>query len=339
MRINRLILIVFVCMFISGCDQNGYNKSQGSTELQTKTIFAMDTAMQFQIYTSRSDIIDLLENEIKHLDRLFDRGNSESDIYLINNTSAPITVADDTATVINTALEISSQTDGAFDISIAPIMDAWGFYTHDYVIPDTSVIDELIKNVNYHEISLNANTLCTPDNMMLDLGGIAKGFAADKLVKIIEDNDINSGIISLGGNIAAIGSKPDGSQWSVAIQDPFNSDKYIGAVSVADKAVVTSGAYQRYFESGGNIYHHIIDPHTGYPADNDIASVTIISDNGTTADALSTALFVMGMDNAADYYRKHQSFDAVFITKENEIYITPGLKNSFKSENTFSVIE
>ncbi len=216
---------------------------------------------------------------------------------------------------------------------------AWGFYTRDYQIPDESTIDNLISRVNYKSINISNNTVSTPEYIKLDLGGIAKGYASDEIVKIIKENDITSAIISLGGNIAAIGNKTDGQPWSVAIQDPFNSDKYIGAVYVSDKAIVTSGSYQRYFTSNGNIYHHIIDPNTGYPVNNNLASVSVISDSGMKADVLSTSLFVMGMEKAIEYQKKYKDFEVVFITNENEIYITSGLQNNFKSDRSFSIIE
>ena len=173
----------------------------------------------------------------------------------------------------------------------------------------------------------------------MDLGGIAKGYTSDTVIKLLKDEGVTSAIISLGGNVQTLGTKPDGNLWKVAIQDPFDQNKYVGGVKVSDKAVITSGGYQRYFVKDGVTYEHIVDPKTGKPATSGLSSVTIVTDKGIEGDGLSTALFVMGLDKATEYWRENQDFQAVFITTDGKIYVTEGLKYSYFSDRDYSIIE
>ena len=166
-----------------------------------------------------------------------------------------------------------------------------------------------------------------------------KGYASDRLRTIMQENGISSALASLGGNVVAYGAKPDGSGWNIAVQDPDDLSGYIGVLSVTDKMVVTSGAYQRYFISDGVTYHHIIDPLTGFPANNGLKSVTIVSDSGVEADGLSTALFVMGKDAAIDFWQAHDElFDAVLVGSDNTVYVTVNIKDTFTCETDFEVL-
>ena len=175
-------------------------------------------------------------------------------------------------------------------------------------------------------------------NMKIDLGGIAKGYTSSRVMQIFKDCGVTSGLVSLGGNVQALGTKTDGTDWQIAIENPDKSSDYIGVVSVKDKAVITSGGYERYFEKNGKTYHHILDPKTGYPAESGLKSVTIVSDNGTLADALSTSLFVMGKEKALDYWREHKNeFDTVLVEDNGNITITDGLKKVFKSNFKFDI--
>lgn len=181
------------------------------------------------------------------------------------------------------------------------------------------------------------------DGMEIDLGGIAKGYTSSRIMEIFKDYDIDSGLVNLGGNVQAYGTKTDGSNWRVAIKNPDtaddDTDDYIGILSIADKAVITSGGYERYFEQDGKTYHHIIDPSTGYPAENGLVSVTIVSDDGTLADGLSTSLFIMGKDKAVEFWKVHSDeFDAVLVADDGTIYVTEGIKDSFTSDGTVEIV-
>ena len=181
--------------------------------------------------------------------------------------------------------------------------------------------------MGYENIKMNGNKITLSQGMSIDLGGIAKGYTGDCVMEAMTEYGVESALINLGGNVQTLGTKPDGSMWKIAIQDP-ESDGTIGTLSVSDAAVITSGGYQRYFEENGTKYHHIINPKTGYPADSGLLSVTIVSDKGITGDGLSTALFVMGTSDAIAFWQEYGDFEAVLITKD-DIYITSGLENAF----------
>ena len=223
-------------------------------------------------------------------------------------------------------------------------MEAWGFTTGEYRVPEQTEIDSLLQTMQIGEIRCDSQTktVILPEQTKIDLGAIAKGYTSARLMEIFEGYDISSAMVSLGGNIQVKGSKPDGTSWKVAVEDPFSDSEnaYAGILSVADKAVVTSGTYERYFEKDGKRYHHILDPATGYPAEKGLASVTIVSDDGTLADALSTALFVMGKEKAVAYWKAHaKEFDVVLIEDDGTISVSEGIENVFSCEKKYEKIE
>jgi thiamine biosynthesis lipoprotein len=302
--------------------------------------FAMDTVMTINAYGSKSEsAVKAAQNEISRLDSLLSVQSETSEIFKLNQ-SKEMTVSEDTLTLITRSKEIYTLTDGAFDISCEPLTREWGFYSGlENRVPSQQAIENALKGVGAAHIKIKDSTITLDENTSLDLGGIAKGYASQKAAEILKENGVNSALMSLGGNIRAVGSKPDGENWSVAITDPDDNSKSIGTLKISDKAVVTSGGYQRYFEENGQIYHHIIDTKTGYPADSGLKSVTIVSSDDTLADALSTSLFVMGLEKSGEFYSENSSlFGAVFITDKGEIYVTDNLKDSFMSEQGFEVI-
>lgn len=302
--------------------------------------FAMDTVMTINAYGSKSETaVKAAQNEINRLDRLLSVQNENSEIFKLNQ-SKKITVSEDTLTLITRSKELYTLTDGAFDISCEPLTREWGFYLGlENKVPSQKAIETALEGVGAEHIKFENSTVTIDDNTSLDLGGIAKGYASHKAAEILKEYGVTSALMSLGGNVRAIGSKPDGESWSVAITDPDDNSKSIGTLKISDKAVVTSGGYQRYFEENGQIYHHIIDTKTGYPADSSLKSVTVVSSDDTLADALSTSLFVMGLEKSGEFYRENSNlFGAVFITDKGEIYVTDNLKDSFMSEQGFEVI-
>lgn len=298
----------------------------------------MDTIMDLKIYSENEEALTNAENEIKRIDALFDRGNPESEIFKINSEKNAI-VSEETAALIKNTVSLSERTNGAFDITTAPLSDLWGFYGGSFRVPSDSEISKTLKNIGYGQIKIDGSTVSIPEGFSVDLGAVAKGYASDRAAGVLRDCGVSSAIISLGGNVHALGSKPDGTAWNVGITDPFDKSSLTGSVNVRDKAVVTSGGYQRYFEQDGVKYHHIIDPKTGKSADSRLSSVTIIADSGTTADALSTALFVMGLDKSAELWRQSGGFEAVFVDTNGSVYVTAGIADSFKSEQKFSIIK
>ena len=209
------------------------------------------------------------------------------------------------------------------------MLTAWGFTTDAKQVPSQTEIDRLLPLVDYTQISLAGSTLTVPVGMELDLGAVGKGYTADLVTELLKSQGVESALFSLGGNIQAIGSRPDGSNWRIGIRNP-QGDGNLGVLEISDAAVVTSGGYENYFEDAdGNVYWHILDPATGYPAHSGLQAVTIISPEGKLSDALSTALFVMGAEKAEAYWRENGGFEMLLITEQNEILVTEGIAQQF----------
>lgn len=326
---RKIILCVLTCVLLCSC---------AKTTEHTRDIFAMDTVMNLKVYSTDDKAIKAAEEEINRLDAFLDRGNEESEIYKLNAEKSAA-VSEETAEIISKALSVSALTEGAFDITIAPVMDLWGFYSKEYHVPTDEELNAVLDGVGYEKIQLDGNHVVLPENTSIDLGGIGKGYTSDRVAEILKSNGVSSAIISLGGNVHALGAKPSGEKWTVGIADPENSSSIIGKVKVRDRAVITSGGYQRFFEQDGKTYHHIIDPATGKSSESGLLSVTVISESGIRADGLSTALFVMGIDRAAQLWREGDDFEAVFVGDDGTITITDGIENDFESEHDYSVLE
>lgn len=349
-----LIGILSICslaMLLSaaGCAGNEGFGNQGSsagTALknetgETKEIFAMDTYMTLTAYGDGAKAaIDQAEQEIKRLDQLLSTGIDSSEVSQINQLGQA-DVSKDTEYLINRSKQLYEDTEGVFDITIYPLMKAWGFTDQKYRVPKEEELHSLLSLLGPDEIQLESGHVTTgKEGMEIDLGGIAKGYTSGRVMEIFRENGIEHAVISLGGNVHTLGSKPDGSLWRIAIEDPSDSSKIIGIIQVKDKAVITSGGYERYFEEKGETYHHILDPSTGYPAKSGLTSVTIVSEDGTLADGLSTALFIMGKEKAVDYWRKHkESFDMVLVEEDGQITATKGLTDSFSSKQEWETVE
>ena len=309
-------------LLLSGCTSQTVSESQ-------KDFFAMDTVMDFTIY-GQEDLLDQTESMIQSLEAEMSVTDPDSEIAAINENGYG-KVTGDTSDLISAALSLCQRTDGALDISVYPIVRAWGFTTDNYQVPDDVSIQALLPLVDYTQIDYQQDSgdIHLPDGMEIDLGSVAKGYAGQKAADFLKENGVTSGLLSLGGNIQALGSKPDGSPWKIGIQDPFQNDSHMMVLSVTDKSLVTSGGYERYFLQDGKTYWHIMDPSTGYPAENGLVSVTIVGTDGMLCDGLSTSLFVMGLEKAADFWGSSDDFDAVFVTEDQTVYITEGLADSF----------
>ena len=296
------------------------------------TVFAMDTVMELTPYGPHAEEAGARAvARLQELDHTLSTTDEDSDIYRANHSQGQaVPVSEDTAALLEAALRLGAETGGALDISIYPVVKAWGFTTSSYQVPSQETLDRLLAYVDDSavEFDAEARTVTVPDGMEIDLGSIAKGYAGDQVIALFRDCGVTSAIISLGGNVQTLGTKPDGSPWRVAVQAPDGSS-YAGVLEVIDQAVVTSGGYERYFEADGEIYWHIIDPSTGYPAKNGVVSATVVGDSGMVCDALSTALFILGPDKAAEFWRTYGGFEYILITDEGEILLTPGLEDCF----------
>lgn len=326
-----LLIITFFIIAVGCTASESVQIEPEEIPIYTEDIFAMDTIMTLTAYGDNAQkSIKEASTKINKLDSLWSVSNDDSEISLLNKNKKA-TVSPDTKKIIETAINISKETNHAFDITIYPVVKAWGFTTDSYHVPSDDTLNELIKFVNSDYINIeNSIVSFDNENVEIDLGGIAKGYTSNEIINIFKDNGITSGIVSLGGNVQALGIKPNGLPWNVAIQNPLDANTYIGFIKVDNKAVITSGGYQRYFEQDGKIYHHILDTTTGKPAENNIASVTIVSEDGTIADGLSTSLFVMGKEKAIEFWQKNiYDFDIIFVMNDGEITITKNLEESF----------
>ena len=324
-------------LFLTGCS------AASSPEPVQGTFFAMDTVMDFTIY-GESGLIDQSESLIASLESLVSVTDTGSELYAINQTGSG-TLTGKASSLMEQALEICRRTDGALDLSIYPIVRAWGFTTGSYQVPDEETIQSLLPLVDYTQIQYDAATgvVTLPEGMEIDLGSVAKGYAGQLAAQMLREHGVQSALLNLGGNVQTVGAKPDGSPWQIGIKDPQGEDAMM-VLSVEDQAVVTSGGYERYFEQDGQTYWHIMDPSTGHPADSGLLSVTIVGDEGVVCDGLSTALFVTGLEKAADLWAQSGDFEAVFVTASGEVYITEGLRDRFAlteqyADTPVSVIE
>ncbi len=309
----------------------------GQAEVYSESFFAMDTYMTFTIYGANADTaLKQAEGQIKELEGLWSVTDTGSDIYAANHSGGePVVVDEKTFELIDFVLDMAEETGGALEPTIYPVLSAWGFTTGENREPSAQEIAELLKSVGYEKVQMEGGSVCLEEGCMLDLGSVGKGFAGDEVVQVLKESGIESALLDIGGNIQAVGTRPDGSGWRVGLKDPF-SGGVLGVIKISEEAVVTSGSYERYFiGADGKRYGHIIDPATGYPVDNGLASVSVIAGEGKLCDALSTALFVMGLEGAKDYWQQNQDFDMILITEDGSIYITEGIKDRFSLQEEY----
>lgn len=340
--------LALVCL-LAGCAQSQPSDAQAAAPDQsaqsdsyTTDLFAMDTVMTLTAYGAQAQpAVEAASAEIQRLEQLFSASLPDSAIAQLNQNKTAA-LPEDAVTVLQTALQLQADTKNAFHIALYPIIKAWGFPSEQYRIPSSEELASLLQHTDIQKLSFDEQTgtaQLTDPSMEIDLGGIVKGYTSDQVLRSMAQQGIRSAVISLGGNVQTLGTKPDGSLWRVGIQDPDDPESCICLVEVADKAVITSGPYQRYFTGEDGVrYHHIIDPQTGAPAENGLTSVTIVSNSGILADGLSTALFVMGPEQALQYWQQHrQSFDAILITDDRQIIVTAGLQDCFQSDNDYYI--
>lgn len=330
---KRVLSLTCLCLLlITICGCAGIRAS--------RTFYAMDTVMQLEAYGDCAEsALEAAEREIYRLEAQLSCREPDAALARLN-TAGSGTVSEQTAALLRTALELSEKTGGAYDPALYPLMCAWGFTTADAHVPSDAQITALRKTCGAQHVSVNGCRVELSNGAQLDLGGIAKGYAAGCIRRSLTEAGVRSALLSLGGNVAVIGSRPDGRAWSIGLQDPDDSAACFGTVSVRDACVVTSGGYQRYFEQNGVRYHHILDPKTGYPAQSGLKSVSIVAKDDTLADALSTALFVMGLDKGAAFQKTSGlSFEAIFVTEDNTVWITPGLVGTYRSDRAYKVVE
>lgn len=367
-RIHRIsvLFLLLITSQLCGCSV--------SRTMQTSTLFAMDTVMELQILGDEELLRDG-EGIIRRIEKSLSVTSNSSDISELNE-QGNVPLEEWECDLVKETLDICDSTDGALDITIYPVLKAWGFTTSEYRVPTKEELAGLLDNVDYHKVDLNykgrnsnnngtgdktsgdsdiqkqfAGSCTIPEGAQVDLGSVAKGYTSRTLYEYFTEKGVTSGLINLGGNVQCIGSKPNGDAWNVAVKSPFkdSASGILGVLKASDEAVVTSGGYERYFEEDGKTYWHIIDPATGKPAENGLISVTIIGKDGLLCDGLSTALFVKGLDGAAEYYREHRAistntdtetesdktFDMILVTEDSEVYVTEGISDRFSLSSEY----
>ena len=323
---------------------------QGETPV-TRQVIAMDTVMEFTLYgEGAGDIVQTAVEEIQRLEDLLSKTDPASEVSQLNERAGERVEASETLYALTAAAcGYTTETEGCFDITVAPLVDAWGFTGENQRVPSSEELAALLPLVGSDRITLESGEdgdfITLDAGQSIDLGGIAKGYASDCLAALFAAQGAERGWVSLGGNVLAWGTRPDGDPWRVGIQDPQYPDQqqYVGLVGLENAFAVTSGGYQRYFEENGRTYHHILDPATGYPADSELISVTVVADadtaggtgttrpgSGTMCDAFSTALFVMGEERALDFWRGSQrDFDLILVTDDGRVLVTEGIADQF----------
>ncbi len=335
----KSLLCLSLVFMLVGCSQNTKkNEETAQQEPVKRTEMLMGTVISVTLYDSTDEsILDKVFDKVKNLEETFSINETGTEVDKINDNAGiePVKVSDDTIEVVKEGIYYSDLSHGKFDITVGPLVKLWNIPdrpTED--IPTQDELNVVLPLTNYKDVVIdeaNKTVFLTRPGMMLDLGGIAKGYAADVISKMLTDEGVKSAIIDLGGNIFAHGEKVSGDAWKIGIQNPFsNRGEIVGAISVKNKSIVTSGIYERYIEVDGVKYHHILNPETGYPYENDIAGITIISDKSTTGDALSTSVFALGIEEGMKFVEKLDDVDAIFVTKEKGIYVTSGIKDNFE---------
>ncbi len=335
-HVKHLFAVGLALVLLAGCAPQG--------EPLERTFFAMDTVMSVKLYAGGDEaLLDAAEDRVRELEALWSVTDENSEIYALNRDGAVSGLSPETADLLDTALGLCQRTGGALDISTYPLLRCWGFTTGEYSVPDEETIAALLPLADYTQVRQEGTYASLAEGMELDLGSVAKGCTGWWLAHLLRENGVTSALLDLGGNIQTVGAKPDGSPWRVAVRDPAG-DGALGVVEVVDKAVITSGGYERYFEEDGVRYWHILDPETGRPAHSGLVSVTVVGDTsaawgdaGAVCDGLSTALFVMGREEAVGFWRGHREewgFELILVEEDGSVTVTAGLEEHFTLSQT-----
>ena len=343
---KRFTAYVFLlALLLTGCG----GPADPDTAQESIQVLAMDTAMLITTYGERSPAAAYAcEDVIRDLEAKLSRTLENSEVFRLNAAGTLEDLEAELRTILSQAGYYCQETGGAFDVTVAPVVSAWGFAGGDeYRVPSQEELDRLLELVDGSAVKVNGQTVALGPGQSIDLGAIAKGCAADRILEVLQEYEVPRANISLGGNVLAWGDRPDGTPWRVGIQDPARvgePNAFAGVLELTDAFAVTSGGYQRYFEQGGKTYHHIIDPATGHPADSGLRSVTVTAPaarkddwNGTMCDAFSTALFVMGEEKALEFWRERGAggtFDLVLVTEDGRVVVTEGLADRFTLDET-----
>jgi len=334
------VLMLTAVLLLSGCGKK-------TIKPISKTNFILGTTVEISMYDQKDKtIIDKAFDRVSEIERKMTINNAEiSEIIALNNASgnSEVKLSPDTLFVLEKGMEYSKLSRGKFDITIGPVVKLWNIGTEYAAIPEKDKLMEAVKLVGYENLRLNRESQSArleKAGMKVDLGAIAKGYAADEAARILKENGVEHASINLGGNVMTVGGNPDGNPWNIGVQDPFNPrGNYFGIVPAKDQTVVTSGIYEKYFEENGKRYHHILDPFTGYPVENNLCSVSIIADKSIDGDGLSTTALLFGLEDGMKLIEGLKNVEAVFVTSDKKVYVSSGLKDIFTITNPEFILQ
>ena len=362
-------IISFILILCSPVFSAVVCSASAGTQPEKRYLESMDTLITLTAYGENAgSALDQAEQEVNRLDSLLSTGMADSEISRLN-AAGSLVLSEDSRSIIEKSLQLYEETGGLFDITVYPLMQLWGFAHKStdplsealreqddssgssssasgprYHVPTTEELADALSRVGSDRLDYNEKTgvLTLGEGQSIDLGGIAKGYTSQRLMDLFRDAGLTSAMVSLGGNVQCLGRKPDGSDYVIAIRNPFDPQAdYAAVLKVHDAAVITSGGSERYFtdEATGRIYQHIMDPETGRPAESDLASVTIVTSDGMLGDGLSTALYIMGNEKAAAFWQENSSrFQLLLIGLDGKIYVSEGLAERMLAPENFTVI-
>lgn len=316
-----VVALLAVLMTVSGC------AAQETAVKRSAVGFYFDTVVTLTVYTPDEQLLDRALAQCAKYEALLSKTVEGSDVWNINHAQGqPVTVSRETIQVLQTAQYVAEISQGAFDVTVAPAVSLWDFTGEGATLPDGAALAQAAELVDYAKLTIEGDQVTLPQGMQIDLGGVAKGFIADEIAAFLRDNGVTSALLNFGGNVITIGEKPNGEgPWRVGIQNPDQSrGAYLLAVEATDLAVVTSGIYERGFTLDGVRYHHLLNPETGWPVQNELSSVTILTAQSALADALSTATFVLGQEAGAALIESLPGVEALFVTRDEQILATSG---------------
>lgn len=345
-----LSLVLAGALAVTACNSNKDSSStsaettngakvstDGGTKSLEQTFYIYDTIVNIKVFGDKvaQKNMDDIQQMLERMDKEFSRTKQDGELYAVNRAAGKeaVAVSDETLDIVKLSLKYAEEMDGLFDPTIGPLVDLWNIGNGGDHVPPQAEIDKAKAMTNYKDVIVDdkAKTVkLAKEGMVLDMGGIGKGYAADRIADYLKEQGLDSAMINLGGSsIIALGNKPNGSPWNIGLQDPDQSrGTQLGTIKIADEVIDASGVYERFFMQDGVRYHHILDPRTGFPSQNGLKSITIMSPNATDADALSTGVFLMGLEEGMKYIESlPEKVDAFFITDDNKIYATSGIRD------------
>lgn len=337
-----VLLAITIGVSFSGCYKNAnYNK----IEPVSRTELLMGTSIKITLYDYEDKkSLDKAFERIKEIEDTVSINKEGTELVELNNNAGikPVKLSDDSIEIIEKGMEYSRMSEGSYDISIGPLVKLWSIGLPEAKVPAQKEIEETLKVINYKDVEIKNNNevFLKEKGMILDLGSIAKGYAADEVVELLEREGVTKAVVDLGGNIYVMGEKAENQDWKIGVQNPIAPrGSAIGSILLEDKSIVTTGVYERYIETDEKRYHHVLNPKTGFPYETEIAGVTIVADKSIDADSLSTLTFTKGVEEGLKFIEKINNVEAIFVTNDKEIYKTSGIKDNFKLiNNEFKVM-